>query len=82
MNLVNTAHGQAKVEWSEEATVFPYWSAFQRNSYAARVEFPDGRACVIACPDNARRERTDFWLHQVVEAAVECYKTGRVSAEV
>jgi hypothetical protein len=68
------------VEFSESAPVHVdarWWYApFQRNSYTARVEFPDGFVAVIALPEDARREGADHYLDRVLVNAALMHAAG------
>ena len=60
------------VEWSTEAAVLfknRVYSAFQRNSYVARIVWPDESAVVVILPDHARLESRLHWRERVVERA-------------
>lgn len=59
------------IVWSEEASVdagrYGVLSAFQRDSYVARVEFKDGRVVVVVLPLGAARQPAHEWAGPVVD---------------
>lgn len=69
------------VTFSEQACVqLPngeFFSAFQRGSYIARVEFADGYSVVVACPDGAAiRHGTAWWSTGVRNIAKRTREEG------
>lgn len=61
-----------QIEWSEVASVSvggKVYNPFQRNSYSARVTYPDGDVVMAVLPTNARRTPLDSWVHLVLDAA-------------
>ncbi len=66
--------GDAWVEFSDTACLFfgfdPPWSAFQHNSYVARVTFPGGHMVYVALPEDAASGRNpQAWTSRAVAAA-------------
>lgn len=82
--IENTATKAARLAWerlngpkpnitySAEAVVersSRHYSAFQRNSYIARVEFNEVDYVIVVLPKNARRFPTNDWTPRVLEWA-------------
>jgi hypothetical protein len=82
------------VDWSTEAAFAlppkatvgiddqPFWSAFQRNTYAARVEFDDGYSVVVCCPDGGARHGTARWYEEAVAIARQARERGTHVIEI
>lgn len=70
--MKSVARDGTQIEWSEVASVSvgdKVYNPFQRNSYSARVTYPDGAVVVVALPWNARRTPTDDWVPVVLHEA-------------
>ncbi len=69
-----------RVEWSKEATVtLPdgrVFMTFQRNSYAMKVEFPDGYTVDLAFPISAAMYSQQFWFERAFDKAKELKEKG------
>ncbi len=65
--------GDATVEFSDTACVNAFglvWSAFEQNSYVARVTFLNERIVCVALPANAAKGRDpQAWASRAVAAA-------------
>lgn len=67
------------IDYSREASVQingVWFSAFQRNTYLARVQFPDGFRAVIVLPDGACSNGTAYYLDRVLANAAAMHKSN------
>ncbi len=73
MDRTKDMMGDAVVEFSDTACVSVFgqvWSAFQQNSYVARVTYANGRVICVALPDHAAEGRNpQAWTSRAVAAA-------------
>lgn len=68
-----------KIEFSEEAAISlgdNFYSAFQRNSYLARLEYVDGFTVVNVLPRGAASASPQIYLDQVVAKSDQARRLG------